>query len=131
MNSQSASTSTSSESGDNNLINCEIIWGKGEYELDIEGDYDEGFVCSVHRVYNDGDERPLIMTRLCKSSKKAWKELKTMLDCLAEQKKSGKPMTKEQKPVVFGGSDGRSKNSASESWKYKEKIESGSSASKK
>jgi len=99
----------SSERGQRIEANCKIIWGDGDYDLDIETDDWVNWQCSVKRDYGDEFGPPLTMTGLCNSQDRAWSELNRMLDVWARQVQSGLPMTKEQSLDIFSGPNGQSR----------------------
>merc|ERR1712098_197834 len=88
-------------------INCKIIWGDGNYDLDLETD-DWVAYGVVKRDYGTSFGSPLTMTGLYNSSGH-WGELERMLDLWARQIRSGQPMTKAQSLEIFRGPNGRNK----------------------
>lgn len=89
--------------------NCKIIWGDGDYDLDLETDDWVEYACVVKRDHGTSFGPPLTMTGLCNSEKQAWRELDRMLGVWARQIQSGQPMTKAQSVEIFGGPNGRNK----------------------
>ncbi|KAG4442225.1 hypothetical protein IFR05_002274 [Cadophora sp. M221] len=74
--------------------NCKIIWGDGDYDLDLETDDWVEYACAVKRDYGTSFGPLLTMTGLCHSAEQAWGELDRMLGVWARQMQSGQPMTK-------------------------------------
>lgn len=87
---------------------CEVIWGKADYDIDIETDDYMTYQAIVQKDLGTSYE-PLTMTGLCNSKDLAWKELDRMLGLWARQKQSGQPMTKDQELEIFGGPNGQNK----------------------
>lgn len=85
---------------------CKIIWGNGDYDLDIETDDWVDYCCHVKKDFGTSFGPPLTMTGLCRSENGAWNELERMLGIWATQAQSGQPMTKDQRMAIFGGSRG-------------------------
>jgi hypothetical protein len=83
----------SSEQSQRIQANCKIIWGDGDYDLDIETDDWEIWQCIVKRDFGDAFE-PLTMTGLCNSQEQAWNELDRMLDVWARQRTANNKGTK-------------------------------------
>jgi len=69
----------SSERGQCIEANCKIIWGDGDYDLDIETDDWVNWQCNVKRDYGDAFGPPLTMNGLCNSQDRAWSELNECL----------------------------------------------------
>jgi hypothetical protein len=99
----------SSAQGKRIQANCEIIWGKCDYEFDVEADDCETYFGSVKKDFGDMYGPLLTMTGMCNSREQAWRELDRMLGAWAAQIQSGQPMTKEQELDIFGGPNGRNK----------------------
>jgi hypothetical protein len=91
------------------LASCEIIWGKGDYDLDVETDDWVTYWAVVKKDLGTSFGPPLTMTGACGSDGHAWRELDRMLHLWAEQKRSGQPMTDDQRLEIFGGPSGRNK----------------------
>lgn len=87
--------------------NCKIIWGDGDYDLDVETDDWVEYACVVKRDFGLCIGPPLTMTGLCNSAEQAWRELDRMLGVWARQIQGGHPMTKAQSLEIFGGPNGR------------------------
>ncbi|RFU32614.1 hypothetical protein B7463_g3747, partial [Scytalidium lignicola] len=96
----------SSAQGKTIEANCRVIWGDGDYELDIETDDWDTWYCFVRKDFGLHFGPPLTMTGMCNSQKQAWSELERMLDVWARQVQSGQPMTKAQWLEIFGGPNG-------------------------
>ena len=88
---------------------CEIIWGRGDYDIDIETDDWEKYSGVVKKDFGLEYGPPLTMTGLCNSSEQVWKELDRMLGAWATQRQTGQKMTKDQKLDIVGGPNGRNK----------------------
>lgn len=97
----------SSIQGQRIQANCAIIWGNGDYDLDIERDDWETFWAVVRKDFGTSFGRPLTLTRICRSEEHAWRELDRMLAVWAMVKQSGKPMTEDQRMEIFGGPNWR------------------------
>ncbi|RDL32514.1 Uncharacterized protein BP5553_08970 [Venustampulla echinocandica] len=89
--------------------NCEIIWGKGDYDIDTETDDYLSYWSLVRKDFGLEFGPPLTMTGLCNSSEHAVRELDRMLGVWARQIQSGQPMTKALNLEVFGGPNGQNK----------------------
>ncbi|XMA11509.1 hypothetical protein WAI453_004300 [Rhynchosporium graminicola] len=89
--------------------NCKIIWGDGDYDLDLETEDWVAFACVVKRDHGTSFGPPLAMTGLCDSAEQAWSELNRTLGVWAKQIQSGRPMTKAQSLEIFAGPKGRCK----------------------
>ncbi|KAL2837124.1 hypothetical protein BJY01DRAFT_251639 [Aspergillus pseudoustus] len=92
--------------------NCEIIWGKGNYELEAEADDWETWWVLVRRDYGSSYGGPLTITEICSSEDSAWAELDRVLAAWAKQVQSGEPMATEdssdKRLEVFGGAEHKS-----------------------
>ncbi|KAE9366536.1 hypothetical protein N431DRAFT_76511 [Stipitochalara longipes BDJ] len=88
--------------------NCKIIWGGGEYDLDVDTDHMTYTYCTVKKDVGLLFGGALTMTQMCTSEKQAWRELDRMLEVWAIQAQSGKPMTKAQRLEIFVGANRRS-----------------------
>ena len=64
---------------------CEIIWGTGDYDIDIETDDWISYMAIVKRDFGTSLGPPLTMTGLCRSSDHACRELDRMLGVWARQ----------------------------------------------
>ena len=106
----------SSAQGQRIQASCEVIWGKGDYDLDVETDDWVNYAAIVRKVFGDSLGPPLTMTGLCNSSDQAWDELDRMLRVWAKQVQSGKPITKDQTLEIFGGPKGQSKAVLEQLW---------------
>ncbi len=96
------------EQGQRIQRNCGIIWGTGDYDLDVETDDWVNWNASVKRDYMYYG--PLLtMTSCCHSPEAAWNELDRMLSLWANQKHNGRPMTQEERLEIFGGPNGKMK----------------------
>ena len=71
------------------MAHCQLIWGKGDYDLEFEPDDLGSFVGLVRRNYGSHFGRPLLMTEFCDSTEKANDELERMLALLAKGIKNG------------------------------------------
>jgi hypothetical protein len=91
------------------LASCETIWGKADYDLDLETDDWITYWAVVKKDLGTSFGPPLTMTGACDSEDHAWRELDRMLRIWAEQKRSGQPMTDDQSLEIFGGPNGRNK----------------------
>ncbi|KAE8384971.1 hypothetical protein BDV23DRAFT_188700 [Aspergillus alliaceus] len=91
------------------LASCEIFWGKGDYDLDIETDGWMTYCVVVKKDLGISFEPPLIMTGACGSEDHPWGELDRMLRIWAEQIWSGQLMTDDQRLEIFGGPSERNK----------------------
>lgn len=111
--------------GERIQANCKIIWGDGDYDLDIESDNSSypSHLCFVKRDYGLSFGPALTMTGVCSSSEQAWNELDRMLSLWARQKQSGQPMTRELELEIFGGPHGRDKRIVGQFLDAKEKRE--------
>ena len=89
--------------------NCEIIWGKGDYDIDVETDDWEYYSGVVKKDFGTELGPPLTLTGLCQSSEQAWGELDRMLGAWARQRQTGQPMTKDQTLDICGGPNGQNK----------------------
>ncbi|EED18754.1 hypothetical protein TSTA_124730 [Talaromyces stipitatus ATCC 10500] len=89
--------------------NCRIIWGPGDYDIDIESDDWETYYAVVKRDDGTSFGPPLTMTGVCQSEEHTWRELDRMLDVWARQIQSGQPMTKDKVLKIFGGPKGQSR----------------------
>lgn len=98
-----------SDLGQRIQASCEIIWGKGDYDIDIETDDWTTYWAIVKRDFGTSFGPPLTMTGICDSSDHAWRELDRMLRVWARQVLSGQPMTKDQSLEIFGGPRGQNK----------------------
>jgi len=77
----------------NITANCTIIWGAGEYDIDIETDDYVNYICYVKRDFGNAFGPPLTVTAVCSSSEQAWSELDRMLTVWARQVQSRQPMS--------------------------------------
>ncbi|KAJ9195779.1 hypothetical protein DTO164E3_6614 [Paecilomyces variotii] len=91
------------------LARCEIIWGKGDYDIDLETDDYTTYWALVKRDFGTKFGPPLTMTGLCGSENAATRELDRMLGIWAQQVQSGQPMTDDQSLEIFGGPHGDNK----------------------
>jgi hypothetical protein len=66
------------------LSNCEAIWGKGDYDVDVETD-DWEYYQGVVVEYRDYGNYPKTMTGLFRSSEQAWDALDRELSTRARQ----------------------------------------------
>ncbi|KAM3560912.1 hypothetical protein BBAD15_g7986 [Beauveria bassiana D1-5] len=97
------------EQGQRIKRNCELIWGIGDYDLDVETDDWVNYVASVKRDYISYYGPLLTMTPCCPSPEAAWNELDRMLSLWAKQKLRGRPMTQDERLEIFGGPNGKMK----------------------
>lgn len=93
----------SSAQGQRIHASCEIIWGTGDYDIDIETDDWTLYMAIVKRDFGISLGPPLTMTGLCRSSNHACRELDRMLGVWARQIQGGQPMTKDAQLEIFGG----------------------------
>ncbi|CAO2650138.1 Nn.00g014300.m01.CDS01 [Neocucurbitaria sp. VM-36] len=97
-----------SDQGQRIEANCKKIWGADKtYDLTIETDDYEHYMCHVKVDYGTSYGPPLTMTSLCNGPDRAWNELDRMLRLWARQVESGRPMTREENLEIFSGPDGR------------------------
>lgn len=89
--------------------NCEITWGKGDYDINIETDDYETFWAVLRKEFDNELGPVLTITGLCDSPEHTLAELDRMLFALAKQVQSGQPMTKEESLDIFGGPKGQNK----------------------
>lgn len=83
--------------------NCQIIWGKGDYDITIESE-DDTFWAEVKNYEITHEYGPtLTMTGVCNLPEHALDELDRMLSVWARQDQSGQPMTREDTLAIFGG----------------------------
>jgi len=75
---------------------CKIIWGKGDYDIDVEIDDWVAYYAVVKRDFGTCVGPPLTMTGPCSSTEQGWNELERMLGAWARQTQTGQPMTKDQ-----------------------------------
>ena len=68
----------SNDQGERIQANCRIIWGEGDYDLDIYADDYEYYSCWVKRDFGLSFGPPLTGTGLCSSPEKAWNEFDRM-----------------------------------------------------
>ena len=68
---------------------CGVIWGKGDYDIDVETDDWDTYYGVVKRDYGTEYGPPLTMTVMCKSTQQVWKELDRMLGAWARQTLTG------------------------------------------
>ncbi|KAJ0419724.1 hypothetical protein BJY00DRAFT_313645 [Aspergillus carlsbadensis] len=108
--------SPSPTGGERILRNCEIIWGKGSYDLEVEADDWETWWALVRRDYGSSYGGPLTMTGICSSEDDAWAELDRMLTVWAQQVQSGEPMTEDKGLEIFGGPRGEHKSVLRQFW---------------
>ncbi|KAH6714599.1 hypothetical protein BKA61DRAFT_575331 [Leptodontidium sp. MPI-SDFR-AT-0119] len=73
-----------------------IIWGNGDYDLDVETDDWVVYACVARRDLGLRFGPPLTMTGICNSAEQAWEELDRMLGVWAGQIQSGHRVTKAQ-----------------------------------
>jgi hypothetical protein len=99
----------SSIQGQRIQTNCQIIWGDGDYDIDVETDDWITYWAVVQKDYGTSFGAPLTMTGICRSKEHAWRELDRMLSAWAMQKQSGSPMTDDQRLDIFGGPNGVNK----------------------
>ena len=99
----------SADQGQRIQNNCRVLWGDGDYELDIETDDWLTYYGYVRKDFGLHFGPLLIMTGECNSSENTWRELDRMLAAMAQQVKTREPMTKAQKLEVFGGPNGRNR----------------------
>lgn len=93
--------------GERIQANCRIIWGEGDYDLDLETDDWETYWAVVKKDYETSFGPPLIITEICPSDEHAWRELDRMLGVWARQIQSGQPMTAEKSLEIHGGPNWR------------------------
>ncbi|OBT39665.1 hypothetical protein VE00_10680 [Pseudogymnoascus sp. WSF 3629] len=55
--------------------NCKIIWGKADYDLDLETDDWVTYTYVVRKDFGSHFGPPLTMTGICNSETHAWEEL--------------------------------------------------------
>jgi hypothetical protein len=84
------------------LSNCEAIWGKGDYGVDVETD-DWEYYQGVVVEYMDHGNDPKTMTGLFRSSEQVWDALDQELSARVRQKSTRKPMREDQTSNTFGG----------------------------
>ena len=84
---------------------CKIIWGRYDYDLELESDGD-CYVYVVRKDFGSSFGDPLTITYTCNSEKRASEELERMLKAWAEQVQSGQRMTEAQELEIFGGPNG-------------------------
>jgi hypothetical protein len=109
-------TPTRDERDERIFTNCEIIWGKGTYDLELEADDWETWWALVRRDYGSSYGGPLTMTGICSSEDDAWAELDRMLTVWAKQVQSGEPMTEDKGLEIFGGPRGEHKSHIRQFW---------------
>lgn len=85
---------------------CQLIWGDGDYDLDLETDDRITYYVVVKKDYGTSFGPLLMMTGICHSEDHAWGELDRMLNTWAKQKLSGRPMTDDELLDIFGGPNG-------------------------
>jgi hypothetical protein len=88
---------------------CEIIWGKGDYDIDVETDDCESYIGVVKKDFGTEFGPPLTITGICNSTEQAWNELNRMLAAWATQMQTGRPMTKGETLNIFGGPNGQNR----------------------
>jgi hypothetical protein len=88
---------------------CQIIWGDGDYDIDIDNEWCTTYWASVKKDFGLSFGPPLIMTGICDSQDHAMRELDRMLFDWARQIRSGQPMTDNQSLKIFGGPRGENK----------------------
>ncbi|KAL3455661.1 hypothetical protein BJX64DRAFT_294839 [Aspergillus heterothallicus] len=86
------STTTPNPRNERMHRNCEIIWGKCNYELEIEADDWETWWALVRRDYGSSYGGPLTITGICSSEDGAWAELDRVLGVWAKQVQAGEPI---------------------------------------
>ncbi len=91
----------SADQGQRIQRNCRLLWGDGNYELDIETDDWLTYYCYVRKDFGLHFGPLLTMTGACNSSENAWRELDRMLAAMAQQAKTRKQMTEAQKSEVL------------------------------
>ncbi|KAL3474859.1 hypothetical protein BJX99DRAFT_259946 [Aspergillus californicus] len=85
---------------------CQIIWGPGDYDIDLETDDWESFWGVIRREYeNELDPYPLILTKICDSKEAAMEELDRLLHAWARQTESGKKQTTRETLEMLGVDD--------------------------
>ncbi|KAI0134044.1 hypothetical protein BJ170DRAFT_608355 [Xylariales sp. AK1849] len=87
--------------------NCRLIWGEGDYDIDVETDDLLHYIAFVKKDFGTSLGPPLTASGLCNSSDQACRELDRMLGVWAEQVLSQQPMTNDQRLETFGGPDRR------------------------
>ncbi|KAH6988416.1 hypothetical protein EDB80DRAFT_730073 [Ilyonectria destructans] len=75
--------------------NCAIIWGQGDYDIEIETDDRVDYQAFVRKDFGNEFGPPLAVTWLCKSSDHAWRELDRMLSGGATAKTKRQLITKD------------------------------------
>lgn len=87
--------------------NCKKIWGADkEFDIIIETDDYQYYLCFVRQDYGLSFGPTLVMTNVCNGSDRAWNELDRMLRLWARQVESGRPMTREERLEIFSGPNG-------------------------
>ncbi|KAF2793565.1 hypothetical protein K505DRAFT_375244 [Melanomma pulvis-pyrius CBS 109.77] len=87
---------------------CKKIWGADkDFDLDIETDDYENYLCLVREDRGLSFGPVLTMTSLCYGPKEAWHELERMLYLWAKSVESGRPMTQEERLNIFSGPKGK------------------------
>ncbi|KAJ5959467.1 uncharacterized protein N7479_006617 [Penicillium vulpinum] len=99
----------SSPQGQRIQASCVTIWGKGDYEIDIETEDRMSYYAVVKKDFGSSFGPPLTMTGECNSQEHVWKELDRMLGLWARVEQSGQPMTEYQRLEIFGGPNGQNK----------------------
>lgn len=64
---------------------CETIWGKADYDLEIETDDWVSYMVIARKDLGTSFGPPLAVTGLCNSKEQAWSELERMLGAWATQ----------------------------------------------
>jgi len=96
-------SSGQSDSGKRIQDYCRIIWGDGDYDLNIETDDHVSWVYYVQRDFGTSFGSPLTATNPRASPEAAGVELERMLGAWACQRLTGQPMTRAQHIDIFGG----------------------------
>lgn len=95
--------------GERIQASCRIIWGPGDYDIDVKTDDWVYYQAAVCQDFGTFFGVPLTMTGLCRSYEHARDELDRMLRVWARQTQTGLPMTKEKVLEIFGGPGGNNR----------------------
>jgi len=112
--------------------NCKKIWG-ADKEFDFEVENDQFIYYQAHVKEDQGlsFSGALTMTGVCNSRDAAWNELDRMLDLLARQVESGRPMTRETALELFSGPNGRQENVLRQFMDMKARMEGAAAQNKR
>ncbi|EGD95582.1 hypothetical protein TESG_03055 [Trichophyton tonsurans CBS 112818] len=87
--------------------NCEVIWGKCDYDIDLETDDNTMYWAVVRKDFGTSFGPPLFVTSMCNSENHAFAELDRVLAIWSLQTQSGLPLTRDQELRIFGGPNGQ------------------------